>query len=358
MLSILTNTRESIKVEDIHAVQLWLSALSQVGYEYPPLKRRHRNVAVLGQFNYANSKSIDDVIFWSQKTRERFQHVIAAGPWSDNQLDAFRDNSITVKRGDSDAGYKSPMRNLKNVLLAYNKSTQIEGILYVHDDAILNETELSFGQYPFPTDKIIYNRCWGCKGSGMTPRPLATRNNPHGLAFRAFQDGHVESIDKSLSFKDVSDFYAHYRGNGGLAWPHFQAPYCTGGILNLAKDPTSRKYAESDGSTIFTGFFQSDFFFVPTKLGAPFSEGAELLLKHGIFIECAFPKILDMLLQTAQGTARMVNLCTNFGDARGSSRMLHECTFADHEHFGVIHPIKISKGYKEFDESYDLVQRG
>ncbi|KAL9178473.1 hypothetical protein ACHAXT_003803, partial [Thalassiosira profunda] len=57
-----------IEIEDVFSVQLWLQALAQVGYDFPSLKRRHRNVVLMGQFNYADSEStVDDVIFWTQK---------------------------------------------------------------------------------------------------------------------------------------------------------------------------------------------------------------------------------------------------------------------------------------------------
>eukprot|EP00979_Chaetoceros_neogracilis_P008868 scaffold1987_cov236-Chaetoceros_neogracile.AAC.8 len=87
--------RGYIEIDDVYAVQMWLGALAQVGYEFPPLKRRHRNVAVMGQFNYADKPSIvRDVIYWTQKNRERFDTVVAAGPFSRRQMKKFEDNSI------------------------------------------------------------------------------------------------------------------------------------------------------------------------------------------------------------------------------------------------------------------------
>ena len=47
-----------IEEEDVTYVQLWLQALHEVGYEFPALTRRkYRNVAVMGQFNYADSEN-------------------------------------------------------------------------------------------------------------------------------------------------------------------------------------------------------------------------------------------------------------------------------------------------------------
>lgn len=52
--------RRYIEVDDVYAVQMWLGALVQAGYSFPTIKRRFRNVAVMGQFNYADSPSVKD----------------------------------------------------------------------------------------------------------------------------------------------------------------------------------------------------------------------------------------------------------------------------------------------------------
>ena len=152
-------------------MQAWLGALDQAGYAFPLLKRRHRNVAVKGQFDYATNRSstVDDVIFWTQKNRERFHTVVAAGPFSEDQLQALGDNSIDAisNRNDTvdgdallvEAGaFYTLLENLKNTLLRFKDSEQIEGVMYVHDhdhDGIVNTTELSGVAYPFPTYDFI-----------------------------------------------------------------------------------------------------------------------------------------------------------------------------------------------------------
>ena len=35
-------------VEDVYAVKAWLGVFIQAGYDFPLLKQRHRNVAVMG----------------------------------------------------------------------------------------------------------------------------------------------------------------------------------------------------------------------------------------------------------------------------------------------------------------------
>ena len=87
--------RGYIEVDDVYAVQMWLGALVQAGYNFPTIKRRFCNVAVMGQFYYADRASVvNDVIYWTQKTRERFDTVVAARPFSDEQMKIFGEISV------------------------------------------------------------------------------------------------------------------------------------------------------------------------------------------------------------------------------------------------------------------------
>jgi hypothetical protein len=53
-------------------------------------------------------------------------------------------------------GFFTPLENLKDTLLMFKGSKRIEGVLYAHDDGILNVTELSEGRsFPFPTNSFI-----------------------------------------------------------------------------------------------------------------------------------------------------------------------------------------------------------
>lgn len=337
-----------IEIEDVYKVQMWLRALAQVGYKYPPLKRRYRNVAVMGQFNFAdNETTINDVIYWTQKTREYFQTVVAVGPFSNSQMKAFQDESIIAKSNDYDhnaqKGFFSPLGNLRDMLLAFKNSTMIDGVLYAHDDAILNITELSQGQYPFPTSKIMHTFPAIRVRDGIAPEGR--------FVYRAFPDGHFEPIDKNVSFESLDSMF-----RGRIRWYHAFKPYCSGGQILLAQDPSSLKYRESDGSMLFPQNGQSDFMFVPTKYADQFAEAAELHLKHSIFIECAFPKVLDIICQRTSAETRGVKLCTSWpAEIRGSLEMIESCINGKAS-FGVVHPFKISKGYKEFSHAYDQLQ--
>ena len=195
--------RGYIEIDDVFAVQLWLGALIQAGYKFPPLKRRHRNVAVMGQFNYADRNStVHDVIFWTQKLRERFDTVAAAGPFSESQMKQLQAHSITVSSYNFDAGYLSPLRNTKDMLLSFKNSTKIKGVLYTHDDGIVNITELSLGKYPFPTDKMMMTDYFDAEFARV----------PATFGYRAFPDGHTEisAFNKSASFETYDKMFDEF----------------------------------------------------------------------------------------------------------------------------------------------------
>ena len=142
-----------IEEDDVFAVQMWLEALRQVGYEFPKLKtRKYRNVAVMGQFNYATDDNIiDAVIFWRQKYLETFKEVLVAGPFDDTQVAELNRNSINVIQGRDDQGFVSPYENQMKALMQYKDNEMIDGVLYVHDDGFLNMTEITQGKVSYNT---------------------------------------------------------------------------------------------------------------------------------------------------------------------------------------------------------------
>lgn len=347
-----------IEIDDVLSVQLWLRALSQAGYDFPPLKRRHRNVAVMGQFNCADRNStVDDVIYWTQKLRERFDTVLAAGPFSDSQMKQLQENFIVATAYDNDRGYLSPLRNTKDALLSFKNSSKIKGVLYTHDDGIVNVTELAMGRYPFPVDKILMtagtDNLRNIRDVNIDPDPNSF------LGYRAFPDGHTETFDKSASFESwqqmFDNFVMPHWDRWGGHWNHLNTDYCAGGQMKLANDPSCQRYQETDGSILYPMWAQSDFAFVPTMYADEFAMAADLHLKHGIWIECAFPKVFDMVRQMTGAQLRVVELCTSWGGARGwSQQMMQICERTDRMGFG--HPFKISNGYREFSEAYDRLQ--
>ena len=337
-----------IELEDVTRAQFWLGVLIERGYQFPSFKGRHRNVAVMGQFNYANRESIvTDVIFWTQKTCEFFCTVVAVRPFNDAQVKMLRRNFISVRASTADKGFYSPLSNLRNLLLEYKNSTTIEGILYIHDDAIMNVTRLAEDRYPFPTHQILSTIRYD------SPRGQTSKKGCQ--QYRIFPDKHFASIDKSKIFQSFEEWNKW----SNCEWGHSEKDYCSGGQLRMATDlsPSLDKLREPDGSILFTGYGQSDFMFVPTHLADIFEEAATPHLKHGVWIECAFPKVLDNVIQRTQTQHRMIPLCTSwdYGTIRDKKQMVKSCIDSP-EPYGILHPFKISNGLDTYNRVCDSVQ--
>jgi hypothetical protein len=147
----------------------------------------------------------------------------------------------------------------------YNEAV-LEGVLYIHDHAILNSTELTQGQYPFPTDRII--------ASNYPKEP----NSPDLLAF--YQDARLEQ-HQALVVKEAFTIYPNgtlfenmlggrFRSASDLlnylvSWK-WRKEHCLPGQIQLAMvDSNGTRYREPDGSMFFAAQAQSDFLFVPSQ---------------------------------------------------------------------------------------------
>lgn len=94
-----------------------------------------------------------------------------------------------------------------------------------------------------------------------------------------------------------------------------------------------------------------------TSLADAYQEAAQIMVDHKVFLECAFPKIIDMLRQRANATTRSVNLCTNFRRYRGTVTMIDLC--GDKSPMGVVHPFKMGvHGYQNWTRAFDWMVTG
>jgi len=338
--------RGYIEDGDVHYLQLWLGALQQVGYEFPPLKRRHRNVAVLGKFNYADSPQVvNDVLFWTQKTRERFTAVLVAGPFSDEQRHELEAHSIEVLICRDDRGFYSPTESLRDVMVRYQNDNKIEAILYAHDDALVNVTHLTQGGvYPFPTDAFIVN--WKDNYEYIDPRSVEDLRNRTALVnsvtYRIFPDGRYQDLFQTKTYKNASSLY---NGVPLLRWGRFIEQHCIPAQTKMAQDPASAVYREDDGSLLIMSRVRADFLFVPVRYADAFVQAANLHIKYDIFLECAFAAIVDWVRRQTGAPVRKV--------------LLHQPT-ADlphpehHKSLGVKHPFKIGRlGYQKWSDIVD-----
>jgi hypothetical protein len=107
-------------------------------------------------------------------------------------------------------------------------------------------------------------------------------------------------------------------------------------------------------------YTQADFLFVPTRFSEEFAEAADLHLKHGVYLECAVPKIVDMIRQQSKREdevqVRVVKLCTCWGGRRARPAAMINDLCKQYGKFGIAHPVKISGSLQVFSEQMDDIQ--
>ena len=350
-----------ISLRDVERLQLWLESLHNVGYTFPSLsKRRYQNLVLMGQFNYAKSPSqVDDVIFWTQKYREWFQSVVVTGPFSIQQVNELEKHSIVVFKGDRDdaGGYFQVTDNLKNTLDYFKNSTQkIESVMYLHDDGIINTTEVSQGRYPFPTNEIIGNYHSGDYDLSYADVRNANVDDANKFSYRIFPNGTVCAYNKTQCHPTVNHLYNKLPLT---PWGMTKKSYCGGAQQSLAKDKEMVPYYEADGSLLFSSYTQSDFINIPIKYADEFSKLASLFLKHGVIHECAWGTIVDLIRKKLKAKVRVTMLCTSWGGRKRGKKGLIEKCMSDRVDYGFFHPYKLGykeNGYLGYDWAMDLVQ--
>ena len=356
--------RGYIEKEDVIAVQKWLQALDEVGYEFPTLKRRFRNVAMMGQFNYPTPAR--DVIFWAQKQKETFDTVTAAGPFSDDVAKVLKESDVDFIQYEQEEnpGFIKPYENLASMLMRYKDSSKIEGVLYVHDDALLNVTSLSQGLYPFPSEQMLGNfeyknyhdfdslEMWSDK------RRMYRRQT-----YRIYQNGTFGNLDLNSETHGHLDSLLTAHKN----WYNQQYDWCTKGQISLTKDPAFARFLDKDDDSFLVHHYaQSDMLFVPTAFAEHFIEGAELHKRHNVWLECTVPNVVDMIHQQNEKSFswRKIDLCTEFKNNNiriDGKKLIDFCMSKDEANgksYGTFHPVKMMRqGLKEYDRILDWINQ-
>lgn len=427
--------RDYIQLEDVNILQLWLSALAEVGYEFPkpppPSRRRNKDVVLMGQFNFPRLKALDennkigeedeegvkkDLLFWYQKWRQRFDKVVLRGPFADHLVNEFQnlheiDVRSTRKRLFDDKGFVSPMDNLLSTLKQYKDDPTVNGVLYVHDDMLVNTTnvflESADKENPDNDDssdrtRTIYATTVDKEESRNSFRIHPTTSSIANNGDDPYAGLYYSTLDGFRS--DNSTELLEYLKPWPFNWE------CMHRFSQVTKDARAKPLLEHDDTNggepflLVPEFQQSDMFYVPTRLTDQYEEIAQLLIDHDVFLECGFPKIADFLLgmpptsplrqqkqprkqksffrkrkdaptttttSTNDVSLKSVDLCTSwdYNGIRGTRKMIAQCrseTYAiSHrgaplaEPYSVIHPFKLKKrGYQEWDRSFDYITTG
>ena len=105
-----------------------------------------------------------------------------------------------------------------------------------------------------------------------------------------------------------------------------------------------------------------DFLFIPTKYADAFAKAATLHIKHGVSLEVAYSKIVDLIVRGSSdddsgATVHNMDLCTTWFLRRGSDKMMRMDCYSTEKNFGFIHPFKISQqGFSHWSSTYDKMQ--
>lgn len=337
--------RGYIELDDVKVVQLWLKAMVEVGYKFPTLKRRrHNRVAVMGQFNFNSQPEF--VIFWVQKWREWFRHVVVRGPFNQSTFSELRSHGISVYQGIDDRGRVSPMDNLKETLHEFKHDKGIDGVLYIHDDALLNISAFMNTHRESPDSIIGSLRVGVLPNSYKDHRFIDDVDSLSRTSYRILSDGSFAKADgQKFASNEVNELISTL-----MPWLFQQ---CIPQMANVAQSKLFQPYKEPDGSFTVPSPTQADMLLVPTRLADEYAHAAQILVDAQLFLECGFPTIVQMLQINANASAVTIPLCTGFGKFRGTEKMVESCLHG--AAFVAFHPYKISRGLEEWDRMFDKV---
>jgi hypothetical protein len=335
--------RGYIEQEDVKMVQRWLAALLESGYEFPkPVRERHNNVVMMGQFNYP--KDPDDVVFWYQKWREVFQYVIVRGAFEEDQLLELRSRGVDAYKGSADRGFYSPIKNLVLTLQQYQNVSDIDGVCYLHDDAFFD-----FNAMPrLSKEDIVVSIADDIPVLQLSYKDVRTFEDKARLSqfsFSILPDGTFSKADGSV-FQG-----AHLLVPTLFKW---RWPSLIDALSVYSRDPRSNKYKEEDGSLLVPPFGQADFLYVPFKHADQFIEIAEPMLEDSVFLEFAVPMIVQILRKVANASVKSLDLCTGWTRTRGLPAMIEECANNPLTNYGMYHPYKLSMGWKSWSDMFDF----
>jgi len=351
--------RGYIEEEDVRLVQLWLSALVEAGYDFNRMRRhdRQHHVVLMGQYNYDHD--INKLKFWTQKWREIFDVVEVRGPFPDDKLQTLRAAGVNAHKGGEDNGYFSPVMNFWSSLLTYSENPRIEGVIYLHDDAMLDMGQLTQGHYQIPTNRIMLS---GNPINDPTlPSYYTLYKNETSAQHDLYEYIFKGMTDAEYKVFDNPETKYHYTTDALLKALNERASWlwvrCVPQQFAVLHDPRSAPYLDADGGLGCPYFHQSDFMFIPTRLARQFTEIAQLLMEKSVFLECAIPQIAKMMLEHVDGTeVRTINLCTTWnGTKRGKSLMISDC-MREEELPSMYHPLKVNLlGERVWDDVFDFV---
>jgi hypothetical protein len=203
----------------------------------------------------------------------------------------------------------------------------ILGVMYVHDDMMVNITSLLEQGFPWDSQVAI------CRlhSSGFS----LTRDGVISVT----RNGNTSKYDMT-NYSGAYDILSPPQEYWGW-WRHILP-----GAFELAKDERFSQYFDKDGTFSFIPIGRSDFLYVPTRFTSFFSPLADLMTEKKIFLESAFPVLVDETKKKFNASVLELTLC------QGDVSYIPHCLSDQLQHH-LFHPIKMA-GYVEFwDKCFD-----
>jgi hypothetical protein len=294
------------------------------------LVRPLRGVVLLGQFNYGGDPS--DVLIWATHWRQVFKRVVACGPFTPEAARQLAVLGVEVQQGEADAGWVSPTLNLARALQRFKDVPGVNGVFYLHDDALLDLTQL-------------------------------LRVDEGGVGFKSNQiAGGIFQDEERLSAPGGK------MGNRTGWW--WEKNVGVEAINRAMADPRSLEWASpSKGENVSkyvlwrSGGFTSDFAYVPLARADEFERLAVWLTDARVFLEIALPTALSLLRRRGerlgnvglQSPYKKMSICSTgkYTCRRVCPGLMLETEPC--EETEVIHPIKIHNNAQDWACYFDAI---
>ena len=315
---------------DITTRTMKLTNMTRIPTLESALVRLLRGVVLLGQFNYGGDPS--DVLIWATHWRQVFKRVVACGPFTPEAARQLAVLGVEVQQGEADAGWVSPTLNLARALERFKDVPGVNGVFFLHDDALLDLTQLlrvGEGGVGFKSNQI----------AGGIFRDLERLSAPGGK----LENRTGWWWDKSVGVEAINKAMADPRS---LEW------------ATPSKGENVSKYV-----LWRLGPMASDFAYVPLARADEFERLAVWLTDARVFLEIALPTALSLLRRRGQrpGKAglqspyKKISTCTTneYTCRRSCPGLMLEAEPC--EETEVIHPIKIHNNAQDWACYFDAI---
>ena len=293
------------------------------------------DIILMGQFNY-NTIHLEYVVHWYKRWNEVFKHVHIRGPFTLVQIQKLNTkyNITTVYQSDDDAGFYSPVVNLVETMKQSqnNPSSNIKGVLSIHDDLLLNLTDI---------DSILSSNNNDGRNTNRDATTSTTGKKHKGnTIFTQIYESNIEepvavfhTKNKQYRTKEdpkwVSPYHISSTNSGNLPeWPHWGL--CMKPLaIATSNDPNGTKFTVSptkykktknwttpsrgnithvaNNSTeddeqwvpMFDNAY-TDVIYIPMSLAQPTIDIGTWLYTNKVFLECAIPMLVEYVAHRYQ----------------------------------------------------------